>query len=181
MLQPPQAGEAGLPKEHRVPQKGWQQEEREARAGNANYAEIASTCSSPALGPRAGESQGTEHREEPLPSARPAQEPRRMPRAGRVQWEAAPTASMEGSGCNRLHSSGNETQIAPHPASKGRAAAASMGLPRGDRAAPELQGWGGLGLHPGSRNHCPRRCVYLPLGRLLPVLAEPLSEQAVAP
>lgn len=104
-----------------------------------------------------------------------------MPGAGRVQREAAPTASTEGSGCNCLHSSGDETQIAPHPASKGRAAAASTGLPRRDGAAPELQGWGGLGLHPGSRNHCPRRCVYLPLGRLLPVLAEPLSEQAVTP
>lgn len=78
-----------------------------------------------------------------------------MPGAGRAQWEAATTASTEGSGYSSLHSDGDETQIAPHPVSKGRAAAASTGLPRKDgaapaNAAPELQGWGRQGLHPGS-------------------------------
>ena len=55
LLQPHQPRKAGLPEERSVARTcpvhgeraGWQQEEREARAGNANYAETGSTCSSP--------------------------------------------------------------------------------------------------------------------------------------
>lgn len=103
LFQPHQPRRARLPKEHSVPktcpaqqeQTGWQPEEREAGAGNANYAETGSTCSSPRARPQrwgkaAGSCPGPAGKEE-SPALLPALAGAcwRVLGAGRVCWEEA--------------------------------------------------------------------------------------------